>query len=785
MHFEQRPNSKELLTAILQYSNDIIISLSNDYTINILNTRAEQFYNWKFDKIKGKNFLKLCNDFHYTSPISNHFFDNPSLLTINLDCKNAKDKICNINWIIYPLPAEEVVIIGKDVELKKNNIAYYLNGIIDAIPGCLYWKDSNGRYLGCNTLTAKLAGLSLPSEVVGKTDEELWGKQAEGMISNDKQVVSEGKTILVEEDLITAEGQWMYFTGVKMPLRDENNHIIGIIGNSLDITDKKKLEQSLFEAKERAEAANQAKIQFIANMSHDIRTPLTGVIGLSEILQNTLQKPAQKEDAKLLHDSGEELLNMLNDILDDVRAEHMNENDLYDENFDLYQCIGDLVRLELPTTKLKKLNFDVAIASNVPKYIVSDRKKIHRILLNLLGNAIKFTQVGTIKIELSCLHIDSSTVHLQFAVSDTGIGIPKALQSQVFERFFRATSSYQGLYKGHGLGLHIAQSYVSLLGGHIALTSEEGIGSTFYFDLQCKHSEEKKSANQPVATSSTISPTLKTSSTELEIPHLLLVEDNLIALKVLESIVSKAGFCFTSTSNGENALELAKTLPFNLIITDIGLPGILGNQFTRLLRDWEKNQHRPPVPILGLTGHVQESAHAECLAAGMNEVFTKPVNLAQLENMVKTFASPPRLGKSRNLINRDNGLGEGLPSTEEELFQLEQFSLLDLEEGIKTLGTLEVLKELISQWVKEGFSSDVSDLQEAHAKDDWDKIQQIAHKIKGGAVYVGTIKIKMACQYLERYGKLGKRDLMEALYQQVLTVIEASLQEIRAWLDKS
>lgn len=153
--------------------------------------------------------------------------------------------------------------------------------------------------------------------------------------------------------------------------------------------------------------------------------------------------------------------------------------------------IENLIKLESPTTTVKHLELNYHIDVNVPRYLVCDRKKIHRILLNLLGNAIKFTESGQISIQVKCLERTPSNVHLQFGVSDTGIGIPIELQDKVFDRFFRVNPSYKGVYKGHGLGLHIAHAYVSLLGGHITLESKENVGTTFYFDLNCKIGDDQ------------------------------------------------------------------------------------------------------------------------------------------------------------------------------------------------------------------------------------------------------------------------------------------------------
>lgn len=516
----------------------------------------------------------------------------------------------------------------------------FINDLLNLLPTAIFWKNTEGVFLGCNKRFSELSGIKSPEEIIGKTDYDMpWGKQqADLYIKDDKEIILTKKPKSnIEEALTLSDGSELFLLTNKIPLFSAEGEIMGVLGIFYDITERKNMELSLEKAKDIAEAANKAKTEFIANMSHDIRTPLSGVIGLSQILEHSLSNETQKEQAHLLHDSGEVLLTMLNEILDDLRAENLTDNDLKEETFDIHQCIQDLVRLELPTTTLKHLKLAVAIDNDIPQYIVSDRKKIHRILLNLLGNAIKFTQSGKITIEVKCLEKDNAKVHLQFGVADTGVGIPKELQQKVFDRFFRVTSSYKGLYKGHGLGLHIAQSYVSLLGGHITLTSEKDVGSTFHFDVSCAVGDgpclDSKSHTK------TMKHTAPSTRHDKKPPHLLLVEDNLIALKVIEIMVKGAGYTFSSAEDGEKALWLAQSIDFDLIITDIGLPGISGYELTQHIRDWEKSQNKPPIPILGLTGHALEAVKQECMDSGMNKVYAKPITQAVLKEITSYLDS--------------------------------------------------------------------------------------------------------------------------------------------------
>ncbi len=256
------------------------------------------------------------------------------------------------------------------------------------------------------------------------------------------------------------------------------------------------------------------------------------------------------------------------------------------------------------------------IDATVPRVITSDRKKIYRILLNLLGNAIKFTHSGRITIQVKCLNKTKSRVHLQFGVADTGIGIPKEAQAQVFERFFRVTPTSTG----YGLGLHIAQSYITLLGGQITLSSEEGVGTTFFFDVECNYKAETSTLPPPTesSTSTTALAPMRiaeraTQARYNKTPHLLLVEDNIIALKVLETMVANLGYVFTSVIDGEKAFKLAVTDTFDLILTDLGLSDISGNELATRIRRWEKTNGKKPIPIVGLTGHAKEKVITECV----------------------------------------------------------------------------------------------------------------------------------------------------------------------------
>lgn len=762
---------KELFNLTWKNTDSLFFLLSSDLAIQEINPAAENMLNIKSAEVIQKNINEIFRERALAPIIPESISHNKkkSLVWRN----NQK---WTINWTLLPASDSMYLLIGI-IEIAPIDIPLeiiQLENVLKFTPGLLYWKDLNSVYLGCNEQFARLAGLNDRQFVKGKTDFELvWKDRAASYVAIDQAVMKSGVAQLDHIELIAITND-KTITAItnKVPLRDHNNQIIGIIGITTDITHQKEIESALKIAKEQAEAANKAKSEFIANMSHDIRTPLAGVIGMSEILEQSLDNSEARERAHMLHDSGEELLHMLNDILDDVKAEHTGEQEIHESSFELKQCIDDLIRLESPATALKGLSLKASIAQDVPRYIVSDRKKVHRILLNLLGNAIKFTQSGCITLGIDCLYREDDKVHLKFSVSDTGIGIPEEVQTKVFQRFFKVSSSYKGIYTGHGLGLHIAQSYATLLGGHITLTSTVGVGTTFNFDVLCAVGKAPQSLEPQPSPSSA---PLNAVDNSL---HLLLIEDNLVALKTLEAMMHNKGYTFASAMSAEDAWDLLAQQAFDLIITDIGLPGMSGIELCQLAR----NNHLT-LPIIGLTGHARESTLEECLRCGMNEVFSKPPQPDVLHRCIQELVHPSPVERApASIENQNSPLGLDLPDTEEALFELETLPLFSEEAALQQIPDRALLISLLQTYLSEAIQHDVAQMQHHHQKEEWAEIEKLAHKVKGGAAYIGTQRMHHACQYLERYYKAGHRALLEPLYQQLIRVNEDTIQEISSWL---
>lgn len=668
---------------------------------------------------------------------------------------------------------------------KKPKILKLLEIVTPILPAPIYWEDVNSVLLGGNEAVFKATGALHADAYVGKTLFELYPHDMAVNIKTHNEEVMRTGNILSQEEVIEdiSTGQLKYFTAIKACLKDDEGNVIGIVGTSVDITARKQMEEALRIAKDQAEVASQAKSEFIANMGHDIRTPLTGIIGFSQQLEEAIENPEYKEWASQIHQSGEQLLGLLNGVLDMITAHSTNENQLILESFDVRRVLQDVLELELPAVKARGLGIEVHVEDSVPHYVVSDRMKLHRIILNLTGNAIKFTKEGHIELNARLLELKDNIATIEFAVKDTGVGIPDAMQDKVFDRFFKVNPSHKGLYSGNGIGLHIVKAYVDLLKGNISLASKEGVGTTISVVFSLPVGE--KTESEPTATllGSELSTKKQRPYKDKKI-KVLLIEDNTAALNVLKLMIQKFDVQISTAVNAELAYELVQSKSFDLIITDLGLPGKQGDELAMMIREYEKAHHRDPAMIIGLSGHAVKEVAQTCLKAGMDEVHRKPMKPKALKVLMEQFSHSSHEELAPPISHSNEGLREDLPKTEKELLDLQHYPLLDLQVSLKLLGNEKIVREIFISLQNEGIRDDLESLKIAHQKKDWVQIEKLAHKIKGGSVY-GTVRLYYALLYMEKYCKSGQKKHLEALFTQMLQVIDETMSYLYEWSQKA
>jgi len=366
-----------------------------------------------------------------------------------------------------------------------DQIATILNQMASKLPVNIYWEDAKGVYLGCNDRFTKILNLRGVDNIVGKKIFDIFPYDlAEKIWAVDQQVMKRGESITLEETGPDVKGELATYLSGKAPVRNDKAEVVGMLGISLDITKQKQLEQNLRIAKERAETADRAKSEFIMNISHDIRTPFMGILGFSELLEAQEDNAFKKETLGYIRQSAQRLLAWMNEIIEVVVSSGQTEE--VDQPIDLKSLLEDLSELMSARVELKKLKWTVNIDPEVPEHLIGDLAGLRRILLNLVGNAVKFTDEGSVSVEVKLVSRSDSSASVDFIVSDTGIGIPKDKFEDIFKKFSRLTSSYSGKYPGSGLGLFNVSEIVSRMGGTVKIDSTLGKGSVFSCQLPLK-----------------------------------------------------------------------------------------------------------------------------------------------------------------------------------------------------------------------------------------------------------------------------------------------------------
>jgi PAS domain S-box-containing protein len=412
-----------------------------------------------------------------------------------------------------------------------------------------------------------------------------------------------------------------------------------------DITAKKAFEAELITKRVEAEEANRIKSDFLANMSHEIRTPMNGIIGMANLALDT-QDPAERtEFMGFVKSSAESLLVILNDILDFSKIE-AGKLSMERVQFDVRQTVTDVLQSVRPAALGKGLQLQSELAMGVPERVWGDPTRLRQVLLNLVGNAVKFTANGQIGCSVGVEAREDGTVVLCFSVRDTGIGIAPEQLGSVFEAFSQADTSTTRKFGGTGLGLSISTRLVELMGGRLGVQSELGKGSVFSFTVVYDIAEKaalqsgEKTGAQPVAD---VLPGQRSL-------RVLLVEDNAINQKLALLLLGKWGHCTTLAENGQIALDLISAgQRFDLVLMDMQMPVMGGLEATRNLRLLEAQQGWAPLPVIAMTANAMESDRQACLDAGMDDYLTKPIDRAALAAVLGVCAAEPvadRVGKS-------------------------------------------------------------------------------------------------------------------------------------------
>ncbi|MFO1195278.1 MAG: ATP-binding protein, partial [Rhodoferax sp.] len=514
-----------------------------------------------------------------------------------------------------------------------------LQSVVDTAPMRVFWKDRSLRYLGCNPLFARDAGVANPAELVGQDDHALvWRANAEAYRLDDEAVMTTGQPKLAyEEPQTTPDGSTIWLRTSKVPLRDGAGSVIGVLGVYDDITDIKRNQAELTSyrdhleelvdartrelavARDHAEAGSRAKSTFLANMSHELRTPMNAIMGMTGLALRRAEDPRLRNQLEKIDTASRHLLHVINDILDlsRIEADRLVLEDAELRLKDVMQGACDLVATRAREKGLRLVqDLDPDLAKRTLR---GDPLRLGQILLNLVSNAVKFTESGGhVTLRAHRVREREGRILVRIEVEDTGIGVRPEDQARLFHPFEQADGSTTRRYGGTGLGLAICKRLVELMGGEIGVRSTPGAGSTFWCELALRASVRDRATPSGAPGIAAFERVRERHAGA----RILLAEDDPVNQEVGRALLEDAALLVDTAGDGQQAVAMAQVQDYDLILMDVQMPILNGMQATQAIRRGARNAS---VPVLAVTANAFGEDRDMCLAAGMDDHVSKPI----------------------------------------------------------------------------------------------------------------------------------------------------------------
>jgi two-component system sensor histidine kinase/response regulator len=630
--------AQERYRSLVESASDLVWRVDRQGRWSFLNRAAEAIYGIPSQDLLGRNALEFAADTHREADRAafRQLLEGTKLVDHETVHHGQDGTLRRLSFSATPVFSASGSVVGAQGTARDvtEQAAYretlerlvqqtsLVRSLINTTADEIFFKDASGVYRGCNQAFAESLGTT-EEALIGKRDEDLYTPdQARRYRESDRVVMDSNVPLRMEEWVEKPDGRKVLLDTVKTAYRVDDGTPLGVVGITRDITERKRQEERLREALERAEWATRMKSVFLANMSHEVRTPMNGILGLAELLLDSDLDPHQQQSVRLILQSAEGLLSVLNDILDFSKIE-AGRIELEDVPFDLHDLAASVLGLISVPASQRGNELELEIDEDVPRAVTGDPVRLRQVLNNLLSNAVKFTEDGRVRVGLSTADSEAdsdgaSHVRVRFSVEDTGIGIPAAKISQIFQEFQQADTSTARRYGGTGLGLTISRRLVALMGGQLGVESLPGRGSTFHFVLPL----HKDPAGEGLITA------LPGGGGHLGETRVLVVDEGEIPRRTLREFLESAGALVEDAEDRDAAVTIARQAargarPIDLVVVDMDMARGDGLEVVEAVREAAGN---PGLSALALSASPRPGESGRLSRAGVGAYLTTPVS---------------------------------------------------------------------------------------------------------------------------------------------------------------
>lgn len=757
------------LSAVVENVAEAIITISDDGIIETANPATERVFGYKVAELLGENvsILMTSNDARGHDTYIRRYLETGEARVIGIG-RDVRGRHKNGSEIPLELSISEVNLedrrlftgIVRDVSERKQaeqalreseEQARKLSLVAARTDNAVVITDRMGCVEWVNEGFTRISGYE-PKDIIGKTPGALLQRDDvdKDATTRIKRAMLNGRGFHEELLNYSNSGTPYWISMDAQPIFDESGEVQQYIAIEQDITERRQREEDLEEARLRAEEASKAKSKFLAMMSHEVRTPLNGVIGALGLLRETDLNEQQHRYAETSRTSAESLLAIINDILDYSKME-AGKLDLEFTSFDvrdLIQSVKDTFSVRFAE---KSLELRTEVDPTIPAFVVGDPARTRQILVNLVGNALKFTERGRVELDARALSKGTNCVTVEFAVKDTGIGIAPDQQTHLFEEFSTGASPVSGVSEGTGLGLAISKRLISIMGGEIGLQSAPEIGSRFWFQIPYRIEDETTATNtRKFKESNSI------GAPESLNGRVLLVEDNPANQMISQAMLEKLGLRVDVVANGIEAVDAVKERPYDLVLMDIAMPEMDGLEATNRIR--ALSDDKSTLPIVAMTAHAMHGDREKFLGEGLDDYLVKPVTRQQLIDC---------LSKWLYKTHEPSETKTSSTPAPETLFDAGVFERL-----IEDVGE-EILPELIDTFLGE-LNTRAEKLEQAASERDLPTLAAQAHPLKSSSANFGAMGLSQLASEIESTARAGEARAVKIVEASIADMIKAT-----------